>query len=226
MKACSCTPSTTYATSAVRRPRRESSMTELTTRLPCPVCLGVKMDKVTVGSGNRLELDHCRRCGGVWFEPGEVQHLRAIPQKELWRQLSASSELSPALCQTCHAPLERRHERCPACGAPNVLDCPDCDRPMHVETFGGMRLDVCRRCKGVWFDHHEIEAIWGAALDQSLQKRKLSRGRAVGDAAEDAGDVLLTSLFFAPDLMFYGAYAAGHAVSAVAEGISRMPEAI
>jgi Zn-finger nucleic acid-binding protein len=201
-------------------------MPELAARLPCPVCLGVKMDKLRVGTGNRLEIDHCRRCGGVWFEPGEVQRLRGISQQELWRHIGTSSTLSPALCQTCHTPLNRKHDRCSSCGAQNVLDCPDCNQPMSVETYNGLRLDVCRRCQGVWFDHAELEAIWGAALDQSLQKRKLTRRGQIGDVAEDAGDVLLTSLFFAPDLMFYGAYAAGHAVSASADAISRMPEAI
>ena len=49
------------------------------TRWPCPVCLGVKMEKTVVGKGeggpDSLTLDHCARCGGMWFELGEVQRL-------------------------------------------------------------------------------------------------------------------------------------------------------
>ena len=40
------------------------------TKLPCPVCL-IMMDKAQVkGRGGVLTLDHCSRCGGVWFGRG------------------------------------------------------------------------------------------------------------------------------------------------------------
>jgi Zn-finger nucleic acid-binding protein len=198
----------------------------LRTRMPCPVCLGTMMEKVRLGGQRQgLEVDYCRRCGGVWFEPGEVQQLRGVQQSELWTKIGARPTGSPTLCHDCHSPLDRSAERCPGCGASNLLDCPDCAHPMGVEAYGGLRLDVCRRCKGVWFDHHELEAIWGAALDRSLQKRKTRRGDQLAGVADDAGDVLLTSLFFAPDLLLYGAYAAGHAVSASAHALSSLPEA-
>ncbi|MQA91250.1 MAG: hypothetical protein GEU90_13635, partial [Gemmatimonas sp.] len=171
-KGSSSTHSTTCSIWEASPPQRGSSMPELAMRLPCPVCLGTMMEKVRLGGSRQgLEVDHCRRCGGVWFEPGEVQQLRSAPQDELWTKLGERSS-TPTLCHDCHAPLERSAERCSGCGASNLLDCPDCAHPMHVELYSGLRLDVCRRCNGVWFDHHELEAIWGAALDRSLQKRK------------------------------------------------------
>jgi hypothetical protein len=36
-----------------------------------------------------LVLDHCARCGGVWFEAGEVQRLRSCEAELLWREAIA-----------------------------------------------------------------------------------------------------------------------------------------
>lgn len=201
-------------------------MTELSPRLPCPVCLGTTMDKVKLGPGGELELDHCGRCGGIWLEHGEVQRLRDLPKAELWRHVAPRQGAFRMRCHDCHAPLERAEEKCPGCGWSNVLDCPGCGRAMRVESHDGLRLDVCRDCKGVWFDHHELEAIWSASFDRALRQRNLPRGRSLADAAEETGDVLLDTLFHAPGLVYYGAHAVGHAVSASAEVLAHVPGAI
>jgi Zn-finger nucleic acid-binding protein len=36
--------------------------------------------------------------------------------------------------------------------------CPSCQAEMTEETYGGVRLDVCRVCHGAWFDGGELEA--------------------------------------------------------------------
>lgn len=201
-------------------------MTDLSPRLPCPVCLGTTMEKVQVGPRRGVEVDRCRRCGGIWLEHGEVQQLRALPKGEVWKHVEPSRETFSMRCHDCHALLDRAEEKCPSCGWQNVLECPSCARPMKTEAHAGLRLDVCRHCKGIWFDRHELEEIWGASFDRSLQKRNLSRGDAVAGAADATGDVLFTALFFAPDLVFYGARAAGHAAAASADAISHLPAAL
>lgn len=199
-------------------------MAELAPRLPCPVCLGVVMERVEVGPAGALQVDHCRRCGGAWLEHGEVQRLRASGAAELWKRVEKRSHPFRMRCHDCHAPLERADEECPACGWSNVLDCPACDRPMRVESHAGLRLDVCRDCRGVWFDHHELGAVWGASFDQALQRRSLGRGGSVASAGEAGGAVLLDTLFYAPELAFYGVHAAGHAAAGAAEAAGRLPE--
>ena len=67
-------------------------MTELEARYPCPVCLGVQMVKTPVrptrrGQSGGVLLDHCERCGGVWFEAGEVQQMRQLRPELLWRAI-------------------------------------------------------------------------------------------------------------------------------------------
>ena len=82
-------------------------------------------------------------------------------------------------------------------------------------------LDVCRKCRGVWFDHHELSAIWTLQLDHAVAAR-----RAGGSAAGDASLVLLDSLIWAPDLLFLSAHGAVHALGAAGEAIANGPEAI
>lgn len=201
-------------------------MTELSPRLPCPVCLGTTMAKAAVGPGGSLEIDHCGRCGGVWLEHGEVQRLRTRKAGELWQRIEKRRYRFRMRCHDCHAPMKRGDEKCPACGWTNALDCPACERPMRAESHDGLLIDVCRNCKGVWFDHHELEAIWGTSFDRALRKRRLSRESALARTGGGAGEALLETLFYAPDLVYLGAHATGHAVAASAEIASRVPEVI
>jgi Zn-finger nucleic acid-binding protein len=219
-------------------------MPELGTRYPCPVCLGVTLDKVSVGtqaprrprlgvsfsrtpapppgSGRRVEIDHCQRCGGVWLEHGEIPMLRQIPSAALWAAIARHAAQAVTPCHSCHAPLDRNLEACPAWGWKNVIDCPVCDQPMKREQMGGIHLDVCRNCKGVWFDHHELEAIWKEQAGIALERRP--DGSRLARSGDDARDFLLASLWFAPDLAFYGAYGAAHAVSGLAHAAGSIPD--
>ena len=194
-------------------------MTRMETRYPCPVCLGVKMEKVTlendaVATTGRLTLDHCPRCGGVWFEAGEVQRLRGIDATVLWRQIAQREGVHAMQCHSCRTHVPRNAAECPACGWKIELDCPTCDRGMRVAEQNGMRLDYCTHCKGVWFDHDELTSIWKMEVD-ALVKRRGSRTVAA------AGDVMLLDvLLYDPFVMYYGIHAAGHAAGAAADALA------
>lgn len=190
------------------------------TRWPCPVCLGIKMEKTSLGgragdASGALTLDHCARCGGMWFELGEVQRLRSERPESLWAQIPAREERHRAQCHTCRAFVDRDAPKCGACGAKTRLNCPACDTRMLQVSQSSLTLDVCKRCKGVWFDHHELEAIWKMERDR-LVARQGGDG-AVARTAGTGADVLFETLFWAPDLVFVGAHVAGHAVAAAAE---------
>jgi Zn-finger nucleic acid-binding protein len=199
-------------------------MPELATRLPCPACLGVTMEKVRIGRAGAVEVDHCPRCGGVWLEYGEVQGLRRLPPATFWQQIARRKAEHRMQCHDCHAPLDRNAESCPACGWKNILDCPACDRPMRRESREGLHLDACTSCKGVWFDHHELDAVWTLGAASAVASRPGAAEMVAGGAAT-AGDVLLDVLWYAPDLAFLGAHAAVHTAGAVAEVVSHLPEA-
>jgi Zn-finger nucleic acid-binding protein len=181
----------------------------LEARLPCPVCLGVQMEKVQVGQGaGLLTLDHCTRCGGVWFEKGEPQRLTRFTPAQLAAVIPPRKAEAVTPCHGCSAPLDRDAERCAACGTENVLRCPACDRKMQRVTQDGVTVDVCARCKGVWFDHAELRHVWTLAVER-WRPDGAGRGR---NAVATGADVLLESFFWAPGLTI-------HATGAAVEGI-------
>lgn len=195
-------------------------MPELAPRLRCPVCLGVTMAKVRVGQDAPVEIDRCARCAGVWLEYGEVQLLRRQPAAAFWAAVGGRRDPEMATpCHACHSPFERNLPACPSCGWKNVLDCPCCGQPMRRESRSGIDLDVCHRCKGVWFDHHELDAVWAVQASMALEHR--SAGSTLADAGAVTGDVMLDVLFYAPDAAIYGA---AHAVSVVAQVAAHVPE--
>ena len=206
------------------------------TRYPCPVCLGVKMEKLVITpravKGVRslptrpparpsprsvagravptgeLVLDHCARCGGVWFEAGEVQRLRSCEAELLWREVVRREEPHAMLCHSCRSPMSRDAVKCAVCSWTVELDCPTCARPLELSREADMSLDYCRHCKGVWFDHTELAGIWKLEMNAAVRRRR-------GTAAAAGGDVLFDALYFDPFLMYYGV----HAVGAAAQGL-------
>lgn len=199
-------------------------MTELTPRLPCPVCLGVMLQRVGIGPEKRLLVDVCTRCGGAWLEHGTVQPLRRETAAALSTQLEAPAPMHPGQCHACHAPLHRDAAKCPACGRANLLDCPSCDQRMRVVSDRGLRLDVCKHCRGAWFDHHELASIWTPRFDAALARRDLDRGDPSLAGMGFADDLLFHSIFFGPDFLSLGALGLDAPVSALPEAIASTPE--
>jgi Zn-finger nucleic acid-binding protein len=205
-------------------------MTKMEARYSCPVCLGATLEKVRLelpgtegkkGSAPPLVLDHCPRCGGVWFEHGEVQQLRRVDPAELWTKIVKRSEAHRMQCHNCAALVARNETRCSTCGWNAQLDCPVCERKMDIVSHGDLRLDVCKRCKGVWFDHDELADVWEIEVNAMVQQK---RG-AIGDAGVGSL-VLLDALTYDPFLTYYGLHAAGYAIGGAAEVLSRAPDAI
>ena len=199
------------------------------TRWPCPVCPGLAMDKVRVeGPAGALVLDHCRRCGGVWFERAEMAQLERHPQEAFRTLVPRRAEPVHTACHWCQSPMHRDLPDCPACQRPNVLSCPQCGREMTRRERDGLVLDFCGKCEGVWFDHAELDHIWRASV-AAVRDRHLRRGGRTATALQTGGGAVLEAMFWAPDLVFYGAYAAGHAAaaatSAAAEAASHVSAA-
>lgn len=154
-------------------------------RLPCPVCLGVQMEKLRPVHDASLVLDRCPRCGGVWFDRGEVDDLRRMKPSAAWHEITVAEEAVPMLCHSCHASMPRDAETCPSCGWKNRLPCPSCGKDMERRQHSGLYLDVCRSCQGVWFDRLELTEIWNlqvAAVSPRLGERATAVVGATGEA--------------------------------------------
>ena len=189
-------------------------------RLECPVCLGVKLAKLVPSSEGSLVLDYCTRCGGVWFDEGEVPRLRQCQP----RALTAKVEVTPGVfrmrCHGCGASLSRNDARCGHCGWRNILECPGCGRPLKPVEREGLRLDACQTCRGVWFDNVELGAIWN---DQVTALARRAPGTPA-PAAYGADYFLLDAVLWGPDLVLNGVVvgtrAAGAGLSALADGVA------
>jgi Zn-finger nucleic acid-binding protein len=181
------------------------------------------MDKTVVGA-ERTRLDHCRRCGGVWFQLGEVQQVRRETADLLWNRIPKRESIVRAACHSCHTLYDRTQDRCPACGSVATFRCPECDRRMERVQRGEHAFDVCRKCKGVWFDHHEIAAIWTIGLATSLANRPVATAGVPEN--EHGSSLLLDAFLFAPDLAFVPVHIAGTVASAAIEAAGHAPETI
>ncbi len=101
----------------------------------CPVC---KVAMVTL-EVERVEVDHCVRCRGVWLDRGELALLLGAKESD-----EEIARLVPAPDVT-EAPR----------------DCPICDKAMEKTRAAdsGVVLDRCAKGDGLWLDAGELGAI-------------------------------------------------------------------
>jgi Zn-finger nucleic acid-binding protein len=175
------------------------------------------MDKLKPVRSAGLVLDYCRRCGGIWFDTGEVQQLRGVRPKGLPRAIDLRETAFRMPCHSCHVPMGRNDESCPSCGWKNRIYCPTCDRELERIERGELVLDACRRCQGVWFDNHELAQIWNMEVRRNLPTIQRPDG-SIGVADY----FMLDALLWAPDLMFLGVHSAAHGAAAVAGAVSNV----
>lgn len=90
----------------------------------------------------RVELDYCTSCAGVWFDAGELELLLGRMQVE-GEGLSLEGILTSPEARSAE-----RKRRCPICG-----------HRMRKATVGHdpeVLIDVCPRGDGLWFDEGEV----------------------------------------------------------------------
>jgi Zn-finger nucleic acid-binding protein len=119
--------------------------------MDCPHC----KDEVLVAiEYDRVEVDYCAVCKGIWLDAGELE------------LLFGDREAAEALL-SIGSPVEL-----PASEAPRK--CPICDTVMTKEATTEdppVIFDHCPNADGMWLDHGELETI-------------LSQGASDGEAAE------------------------------------------
>jgi Zn-finger nucleic acid-binding protein len=184
------------------------------------------MEKVVIGDSAALVLDHCTRCGGMWFEYGEVQRVCRKRSEIFWQHVPRSDAHARPRCHVCHAFIDRDAETCGACGGRVALDCPTCDKVMKHVRNSGVTLDVCEHCRGVWFDHHELASLWDIGRGAALKSQRGGQPRTHTDDAPGAPAIMLDALAYSPDLIFWGAHGVSHAGGAVAQGLVHVPEVV
>lgn len=101
----------------------------------CPKCNGVLS---AIESSERVSVDFCQGCKGIWFEAGEV---------------AAYFDLSTDLPDLQIASATRR---------PTAFQCPRCRAALEEVQFSrhdALRVDTCATCRGVWLDGGEVPRV-------------------------------------------------------------------
>ena len=105
---------------------------------------------------NKIELDYCPSCQGVWFDSGELELLLddagfAGPVSPLDNILSPTEVKSP----------EKNRK------------CPICRRKMGLMSIGkepAIGIDCCRQGDGLWFDGGELGQLVEQLVNQPVGK--------------------------------------------------------
>jgi Zn-finger nucleic acid-binding protein len=101
---------------------------------------------------DKIELDHCPNCLGVWFDAGELELM-------LERMNLDGGALSLVqIIDLPEAETAEKRRRCPICGRKM--------KKAHIGREPEVLIDVCPRGDGLWFDGGEVHLI----IEQCLRK--------------------------------------------------------
>ena len=111
--------------------------------MKCPACKGV----VIVVEYEKIELDYCTQCSGVWFDAGELELLADRLSLE-------GAGLTPEeISALPEKGVREKRRRCPICA-----------RRMRKVVLGSdpeVLVDVCPVGDGIWFDGGEVIQVLG-----------------------------------------------------------------
>jgi Zn-finger nucleic acid-binding protein len=94
---------------------------------------------------DKVELDHCTNCQGVWFDAGELELF--LESKKL-----EDPHLYPAYFTTApEAKTSEKRRKCPICGKKM--------RKVIIGEKPKVLIDACPRGDGLWFDGGEIDQL-------------------------------------------------------------------
>jgi uncharacterized protein len=123
----------------------------------CPVC---KVTMIIV-EHERIELDYCTKCLGVWFDAGELELLserlsldkETLSLQEIWALPEAN--------------VSEKARRCPICRKKM--------RKVHVGEETKVLLDICPSQHGIWFDSGEVSQVLSQLKSKGPAKGKQGR---------------------------------------------------
>ena len=107
----------------------------------CPTCHNVTI----VVEQEKVELDYCTNCSGVWFDSEEL---------ELMLELMGLEDTSPSMADLLSSPEAKTTEK--------KRKCPICNQKMKKVTIGVGSGGVCdrgRREEGVWVSGGEVNEL-------------------------------------------------------------------
>ena len=123
----------------------------------------------------------CPKCYGIWAPAAALS--QGIGREE---HPAFAVVQGPARCRACFGDL-KPDGACAKCGKSSpAVSCPVCRAAMGRIIDRGVRLDVCERCHGTWFDTGEIAAVFGRREEPSLVGAAIASGAAENRAVTGA----------------------------------------
>jgi len=118
--------------------------------MKCPVCNSLMI----VVEHEKIELDYCLNCSGVWFDAEELELLLETMELE-----GTSLSLDNILTSPDVQSSEKKRK------------CPICNQKMKKTTIGQqIIIDVCRQGHGLWFDNGEVNHLIRLLAEKSPEK--------------------------------------------------------
>lgn len=153
---------------------------------PCPRCkdpLRVLRLEVQTESGEKLEVDRCDACHGIFFDPGELEEI--LEQAETRQQRLSQHVDHQRLGVLIEEETDTRDFQQVA-----YVPCPDCEKLMNRRNFGarsGVIVDQCRD-HGVWLDGGELRRLveWARAGGRTHHDNVEAERKAIQERAERA----------------------------------------
>ncbi len=118
----------------------------------CPVC---NSDMIVV-EHNKIELDYCTNCHGVWLDSGELELLVESAGFESPKPLLTN------LADSTEAKSPEKKRRCPICVQKM--------RKIVIGQEPEILIDVCRHGDGLWFDGGELGHLVGHLIRKPVEK--------------------------------------------------------
>ena len=128
--------------------------------MKCPVCNSL----IIVVEHEKIELDYCLSCSGVWFDAEELELLLET------MELEGTSLSLDNILTTPEAKSVEKKRNCPICG-----------KKMKKATVGHepeVIIDACSRGDGLWFDSGEVGQLITQLPDKPSEKSD-SQGRVI-----------------------------------------------
>lgn len=101
----------------------------------CVKCLGGTLGEYQLPKAG-VAIDRCDHCGGIWFDPGELE------------VILGPSAMTPFIFVS-------------GSGYNDDYVCPRCDVPLAEFHYPGTStlIDACEKCHGIWLDNKEWNDI-------------------------------------------------------------------
>ncbi|MFC1745160.1 zf-TFIIB domain-containing protein [Candidatus Riflebacteria bacterium] len=107
----------------------------------CPACTKEKLLIMEYIPKSRLLIDFCQSCKGIWLDGGEIYRLQEIISKAKTPDIRFLK-----VAYLLKNRLNRKEFFCPGCHSENLY---------NFSSGEEYRVDLCRDCKGLWFDAGE-----------------------------------------------------------------------